>query len=196
MGKRTHNMSGTPVYGSWASAKARCTTVTNDRYSSYGGRGITMCERWLNSFENFYEDMGQRPEGTSLDRIDCNGNYEPSNCRWATYKEQSNNQRIHVEKGYSVAGLAEETGISYGMLHTRLQRGWSVEEALSKDNTKENVELLQRNNTSGVRGVSWDSKNNKWTASFTVKRKCHFLGRFTTIEKAEAAIRAARAALL
>jgi hypothetical protein len=88
----THGMHKSRTYRSWRSMKNRCTNPNTPNYNSYGGRGITVCERWLNSFENFLADMGERPEGTSIDRIDVNGNYEQSNCRWATPKEQSNNQ--------------------------------------------------------------------------------------------------------
>ena len=84
---------GTPEYMSWRSMRMRCTKPTAKGYKYWGGRGITVCGRWLNSFENFYSDMGPRPAGTSLDRIDNNGNYEPGNCRWATGPEQRANQR-------------------------------------------------------------------------------------------------------
>ena len=70
----------------------RCTNSNRDNYKHYGGRGITVCDRWL-KFENFYADMGDRPEGTSIDRIDVNGNYEPRNCKWSTHKEQCINRR-------------------------------------------------------------------------------------------------------
>jgi len=80
-------------YRTWVNMKTRCYNPRATGYEFWGGRGITVCDRWRDSFENFLEDMGLRPEGTSLDRIDVNGNYEPENCRWADPTTQRKNQR-------------------------------------------------------------------------------------------------------
>lgn len=87
-----HGYTKTRTYRSWSQMKNRCGNPNYINYSSYGGRGIKVCERWEN-FENFLEDMGERPLGKSLDRIDVDGDYEPNNCRWATLEEQAQNKR-------------------------------------------------------------------------------------------------------
>ena len=87
----------TPEFNSYQSMLQRCTKTTNKDYKNYGGRGINVCERWLNSFEAFLEDMGKRPSGMTLDRIDYNGNYEKSNCRWAPEVVQNRNKRFRYQ---------------------------------------------------------------------------------------------------
>lgn len=89
---KKHGYYNTPTNRSWSGARNRCNNPNNKDYAHYGARGIKMCERW-NSFDNFLSDMGEKPKGLSLDRINNEGNYEPGNCRWATYSQQNSNQR-------------------------------------------------------------------------------------------------------
>lgn len=128
-----HGMCNTPTYKSWVAMKRRC--IEPSRIFHHG-RGITYCERW-ESFENFLSDMGERPKGKTIDRIDNNGNYEPSNCRWSTMREQAGNRRNSVklffnEKLLSVHDWSDITGIPIATIRARVSRyGWSVEKSLT-----------------------------------------------------------------
>jgi hypothetical protein len=128
--------SHTRTYNSWWSMIQRCRNPNEKKFHLYGGRGIKVCDRWLESFENFYADMGVRPVGTSLDRHpDQNGNYEPGNCRWATPAEQGRNTRANriLEcdgESMCVVEWAERLGVKPMLILGRLKIGWSVEDAL------------------------------------------------------------------
>jgi hypothetical protein len=131
----THDMTNTPEHATWISMRSRCYTKSSGGYRYYGARGIKVCERWQ-SFENFLADMGNRPEGHSLDRIDPHGDYSPENCRWATDETQNNNQRssrylIFDGKTQTVAQWAREAGLSKSTLLGRLKWGWPIEDALT-----------------------------------------------------------------
>ena len=123
-----------PTYKSWRNMLRRCTDVKHPSYANYGGRGISVCEEWM-VFSGFLRDMGERPETKTLDRIDSNGNYEKSNCRWLDMKEQANNRSsnhllTHNGETHTVAQWAEKLGIKDGTIRARLFRGFSVEDAL------------------------------------------------------------------
>lgn len=133
--KRTHNAISTPEYKSWRQMKGRCNSRNHTEFSRYGGRGITVCERW-NSFELFLEDMGKRPSGSSIDRIDVNGNYCPENCKWSTAKEQARNKRNNVVltidgESKTVAEWCENPSAARDKtIYKRVKIGWSAKEAV------------------------------------------------------------------
>ena len=132
----THGQSNTSTYRSWQHMLTRCLDSKSDSFQLYGGRGITVCEQWKNSFENFLADMGERPQGTSLDRRNSDGNYEPSNCRWASSQIQTRNRRSNRYLDFDgqsrcIADWAKCIGITRGTLTNRLRRGWSIEKALT-----------------------------------------------------------------
>lgn len=129
---RTHGLSKTPEYAVWARMITRCTNPRASRYDRYGGRGISVCERWR-TFENFLADMGKRPAGMTIEREDVDGNYEPGNCRWATKREQHWNKSTSNFVEYNgerrcVAEWCERTGIPYTTFIQRLRRGLPLDE--------------------------------------------------------------------
>lgn len=127
----------TPEYQSWHAMKQRCYNPSAVKYDRYGGRGITVCHRWRTSFQNFLDDMGRKPSPShSIDRIDNDGNYEPSNCRWATRQEQTRNTTSTNLLTYNgetlcVTDWAAKIGIAPNTLANRLAVGWPLAKALT-----------------------------------------------------------------
>lgn len=134
--RKFHGMARTPTYSCWGSMISRCNNPRQVGFKYWGGRGITVCERWRN-FENFLADMGERPDGMTIERIDNNGNYEPSNCRWATYTEQNRNRRgtkiiEYGGKQMPISAWADTVGISRRVIAQRIRCGWAVADALTR----------------------------------------------------------------
>jgi hypothetical protein len=133
---RTHGCSGTLTWNRWRSMIARCTMPNTKSYPRYGGRGIKVCDKWLHDFTAFLADMGECPgSGWTQDRENNDGNYEPGNCRWATRREQNRNtsrNRLLTHRGTEmcITEWAEETGINFRTIMTRLGKGWSIEKTL------------------------------------------------------------------
>lgn len=132
---KTHGKSNTNIYWIYTSMLQRCLNPKGKAFKNYGGRGITVCKRWL-KFENFYKDMGDRPNQHSLERINNNKDYSPNNCKWATYKEQNRNQRSNIlltfkNKTKCLSDWASETGIDRRKISYRIKHNWPIEKALT-----------------------------------------------------------------
>lgn len=135
--KRKHDLSYSPEYAIWKAMKSRCYRVKDCHFKNYGARGIYVCDRWKNSFENFYADMGLRPSPEhSIDRKNNDQPYSPENCRWATEEQQNNNKRTSRlltfnGRTQTLTQWAYELGFSKSGFRRRLVSGWSVEEILT-----------------------------------------------------------------
>lgn len=133
---------GSGAFRSWKAMIGRCESPSDVSYVRYGGRGIAVCERWRDDFEAFLADMGERPEGKSLDRIDVNGDYEPGNCRWATASEQQSNRRDTLaafdtlrryEAGERAVEIAADVGLTTGQIYKRVRRARLLRERRSAE---------------------------------------------------------------
>jgi len=138
---RTHGLSNDRLYFAWCNMKNRCANPRTDSYEFYGQRGISVCKEWADSFDSFKEwamSNGYDDKKT-IDRVDVNGNYEPSNCRWVGLVEQANNKSNNVRLEYNgkcmtIAEWSRELGIDHRVIRQRLRRGWSVERTLTTQN--------------------------------------------------------------
>lgn len=128
-----HNKRFTKEWRAWQAMKNRCYNKKMIQFKDYGGRGISVCEEWRNNFLAFYTHVGDAPQGTTLDRIDTNGNYEPGNVRWATTKEQGQNKsNNHKINGACISDIGKSLGGNHGLVIKRLKRGWPIERAISE----------------------------------------------------------------
>ena len=135
MSNLKHGMKRTRIYGVWSAMKSRCMNPNRDQYEDYGGRGIKVCARWAESFENFYADMGDPPRGHTLDRRDNDGDYCPENCQWSPRTTQGRNKRTTrmLTAGgetKSIAEWSEVSGIPLKTICKRIASGWSDEDAV------------------------------------------------------------------
>ncbi|MBB5508179.1 hypothetical protein [Paraburkholderia atlantica] len=135
-------MTGSPTAISHSAMMGRCLNPNDQAYDRYGGRGVTVCERWR-KFENFLGDMGERPPGTSLDRIDVNGNYEPGNCRWATRNQQALNTRANKFIEFNGERLTHsewcaKLGVKKTTFSRRVRKGWTIEKILTEPVARRN----------------------------------------------------------
>ncbi|MCK6159519.1 hypothetical protein KZX29_12155 [Moraxella osloensis] len=139
----TNHTKLSPTYTSWASMKGRCQNKNNPKYHMYGAVGITVCEKWQ-TFEGFLKDMGERPDGTSIDRIDGSLGYFKENCRWATITEQQRNLKSNVIVSYQgeeyvLKDLANKLGLSPTTLKYRIEQGWDESRYSEKPNQRKHL---------------------------------------------------------
>lgn len=135
--RQSHGMNKCPEYHVWVNLRQRCYNPNAQQFDNYGSRGIIVCQKWRDSFEAFFEDMGCRPsDDHSIHRVDNDGNYEPGNCVWATTEEQARHRRSNRALTFNgetrcLAEWAEQCGLPRDTLHKRLARGWTLERSLT-----------------------------------------------------------------
>jgi len=179
-----HGKAGTKEYIIWSSMKARCYNSNTESYKRYGGRGITVCREWINSFTSFYTDMGRCPSGLTLERKDNFGNYTPDNCEWVSKRDQANNRRtnsvLSVEGKRVTLAQADRLLKSKGrVVSQRVNKlGWSVDRAINTP-VKEKAKYK-----SEVRGVTWQRSTGRWIARGVYGKVGYFLGGFRTEKEA------------
>lgn len=166
----------------------RCHNEKHKDYPSYGGRGIHVCDRWRNSYDSFLEDMGERPAGTSLDRFpNGNGNYEPGNCRWATPREQRQNQRDYLPVEFngvakSIPEWANDIGISDGALSMRLKRWGDINRAMTEPKKHSKGRKRRADGNAGI-----TVRYGRYVTLLSIDGRKVYVGTFASREEAVAA---------
>lgn len=173
---KSHRISDMPEYNAWSQMLYRCMNPRSKAFHRYGGRGITICERWRQTFRAFYEDVGPRPTPDhSIDRYPNNdGNYEPGNTRWSTSAEQTRNRSGNVFLEYKgrrmvVADWAEELGVSHPAICYRIRMGWSAERIIETP-----FRIRKENKYRGVRRTD----NDRWIVYIAIDKKMKYIGTF------------------
>lgn len=181
-----------PLFNIWGQMRRRCHRPADKAYPNYGGRGITVCDRWRNSFDAFAADMGPRPPGHTIDRINNDAGYSPENCRWITRAQQNRNTRMN--RPLTIGGVSrlahewsEISGIPQKTILRRARTGWPAERLLDPCRQKAVVP------ESGISGIHWVAARNRWRVQPRIAGRNTYLGEFQSIEAAKAALDAARA---
>lgn len=184
------------TYRCWQDMKQRCLNPNAQAYKDYGARGITVCDSWQESFANFLADMGEAPDGMSLDRKNNDLGYSPNNCRWATQKQQSRNHRgcVFLEyqnKRMTIVEWSERTGINANTLQARYAKGWDIDSIFRSE--KMRPVKARKDNQSGLIGAS--KHKDKWKSQIKIDGKVYYLGLYATVEQAHQVYMDARAKL-
>lgn len=181
----THGMSNTRLFNIWSGIRSRCNNKNSKDYHNYGGRGVKICDEWENDFSNFYNWAIKNgySDDLTIDRKNTNGNYEPSNCRWATHKEQSNNLRrnFNIEINGEVKSISEWSqlsGVHRPTIKKRIKEGLSGEELIAP--VIKSVATKQ----SGVKNVKWDKSKERWKVDFKINGKVKHIGYFEKLDDA------------